>query len=256
MIDSHCHLYLEEYREDIDQVISKATSSGVSDFYLPAINSDTHASMIDLENKYPACHAMMGLHPCYVKENYQEEIKVVKDYLANRPFCAIGEIGLDYYWDTNFKEQQLNAFRIQIELALQYSIPIVIHSRNATRDCIEVVKPYAEKGLKGIFHCFGGTVEEANDIIHCGFLLGIGGVVTYKNSGLTEVLHQIDISHLVLETDAPYLTPVPYRGKRNESAYLVYIAQKIAEIKNLPVTEVERVTDSNTVSLFQTNRSS
>ncbi len=250
MIDSHCHLYLEEYSGDINQVISKAALAGVSAFYLPAINSDTHHSMLDLEKKFPACHSMMGLHPCYVKENFLNELQIVEEYLTQRSFCAIGEIGLDFYWDTTFKEQQYHAFHTQIEMALAYRIPIVIHSRNATRECIDVVKQYSQKGLKGIFHCFGGSMEEANDIISCGFLLGIGGVVTYKNSGLADVLVHIDTKHLVLETDAPYLTPVPFRGKRNESAFLTFIAQKIADLKNISVTEVERITDANVLDLF------
>ncbi len=254
MIDSHCHLYLQEFDKDIDQIFERALAARVFSFYLPAINSDTHASMLELEKKYAQCHSMMGLHPCYVKENFKDELKIADDYLAERAFCAIGEIGLDFYWDSTCKIQQYEAFHYQINKALQYQLPIVIHSRNATKECIEVVQQYKSKGLKGIFHCFGGTIEEAIDIISCNFLLGIGGVVTYKNSGLPEVLAHIDVKHLLLETDAPYLTPVPFRGKRNESSYISFIAKKIAEIKQITIEELEQKTDANAIVLFNQNK--
>lgn len=253
MIDSHCHLYLEEFEKDRNDVIGRATKAGVTHFYLPAINSETHISMLTMEKKFPVCHSMMGLHPCYVKENFKDELKIVADYLSQRAFCAIGEIGLDFYWDTTFKDQQYEAFHFQIQLAMQYKIPIVIHSRNATKECIDIIQTYAQQGLSGIFHCFGGSLEEANDIIDAGFLLGIGGVVTYKNAGLAEVLTDIDLKHIVLETDAPYLTPLPYRGKRNESSYLTFIAQKIADIKQVDVKEIEETTDDNARAIFRTN---
>lgn len=251
MIDTHCHLYVDEFKADIDDVMERAVSNGVDRFYLPAIDSSEHANMFLLEEKYPdKCMAMMGLHPCSVKENYLKEIEIVEEWLAKRRFAAIGEIGLDFYWDKTFIEQQYEAFRMQIELSLQYKLPIVIHTRNAMQQTIEVVEEFVSKGLRGIFHCFGGTFEEAKKITDVGFYLGIGGVVTYKNAGLAEVLEKIDLKYMVLETDAPYLTPVPFRGKRNESSYLLYIAAKLAQIKNVSVAEVDTITTANSQNIF------
>ncbi len=251
LIDTHCHLYSEEFTEDIGEVIQRATTEGVQKFYLPSIDSEAIASMLVLEQKYPKkCIAMMGLHPCYVKENYQEELEVVKQWLAKRNFAAIGEIGLDFYWDKTFIAQQYDAFRTQIEWSLQYKLPIVIHSRDAIQETINVVKEYAPRGIKGIFHCFGGNYENAKEIIDAGFYLGIGGVITYKNSGLGEILPRIDLQNIVLETDAPYLAPVPFRGKRNESSYLKYITEKLATIKNVSIEEVAAVTTANAEKIF------
>ena len=205
IVDTHCHLYLDEFKNDIAEVIKRAENEGIHKFYLPAIDSAEIENMLLLETKFPGkCMAMMGLHPCYVKENYLKELAVVKDWLAKRKFAAVGEIGLDFYWDKTFVTQQYEAFRLQIELALQYNLPIVIHSRDAMQECIDVVKEYKSTGIKGIFHCFGGTVENANEIIDAGFYLGIGGVLTYKKSGLAEVLDKIDLKHIMLETDSPY----------------------------------------------------
>ena len=249
--DTHCHLYSEEYSADIDAVIKRAETEGVNKFYLPAIDSTAHGQMIALEKKYPGqCIAMMGLHPCYVKENYKEELKLVEDWLTKRTFAAVGEIGLDFYWDKTFTEQQYEAFRIQIEWSLHYKLPIVIHTRNAMTETIAVVKEYAAKGINGIFHCFSGNYEDALEIIDMGFYLGIGGVITYKNSGLAEVIEKIDMQHLVLETDAPYLTPVPFRGKRNESSYLKYVVEKLALVKNMTVKEVAVATTANAQKIF------
>jgi TatD DNase family protein len=251
LIDTHCHLYSEELQQDIHQVIERAQSIGVQRFYLPAIDSNSHNAMLALEEKYPSiCIPMMGLHPCYVKENFKEELALVEQWLNNKKFVAIGEIGLDFYWDTTFSKQQYEAFELQMYWALQHNLPIVIHTRNAMQEAISIVKPFAEKGLKGIFHCFGDNIETANQIIDLGFLMGIGGVLTYKKSGLDETLKHVDLKHLVLETDAPYLTPVPFRGKRNESSYLEYIVQRLAEIKNLPVQEVAAITTANAEKIF------
>jgi len=251
LTDTHCHLYSEEFATDIDNVIERAQQEGVDKFYLPAIDSSTHQQMIDLEEKYPGkCIAMMGLHPCYVKENYAAELQQVEGWLAKRKFAAVGEIGLDFYWDKTFTTQQYQAFRTQIEWALQYQLPIVIHTRNAMAETIAVVKEYAGRGLTGIFHCFSGNAADAAAIIELGFYLGIGGVITYKNSGLTEVIDKIDLEHLVLETDAPYLTPVPFRGKRNESSYLKYVVEKLALVKNVPVAEVAAITTANAEKIF------
>lgn len=249
--DTHCHLYLPEFAEDMDAVMQRAFEKGVEKFYLPAVDSETLKAMFLLEKKFPEkCFAMIGLHPCSVKENYLDELKIVEDLLSQRKFAAVGEIGLDFYWDRSFEPQQYACFHTQIEWALQYNLPIVIHSRESMQQSIDVVKEHQHEKLKGIFHCFSGTAELAKQIIDLGFYLGIGGVVTYKKSGLTELLKKIDLKYIVLETDAPYLTPVPFRGKRNESSYLIYIAQKIAEIKNIKVEEVAAITTENAQKIF------
>ncbi len=251
LIDTHCHLYAEEFKEDRDAMIERAIQIGVEQFYLPAIDSTEIDGMLALEEKYPGvCIAMMGLHPCYVKENYKKELAIVQDWLSKRPFAAVGEIGLDFYWDTNFKEQQYEAFNLQMDWALAKKMPIVIHTRSAMQETIEMVKPYAAKGLKGIFHCFSGSYESALQISSMGFLLGIGGVITYKNAGLGEVVAKIGLEHLVLETDAPYLSPVPFRGKRNESSYLQYIVAKLSAIKKIPESEIAAITAANAEKLF------
>jgi TatD DNase family protein len=251
MIDTHCHLYTKEFNEDIGAVIQRASAIGVTKFYLPAIDKSCTESMNVLEEKYPnKCFAMAGLHPCSVNENYEEEIAHVKWQLQQRTFCGIGETGLDFYWDKTFIKQQYECLEIQIELALEYNIPLILHTRDALHETIEVIKKYKNTALTGIFHCFGGSLEQANDIIKTGFYMGIGGVLTYKNAGLAEILKHVDMQHLVLETDAPYLTPVPFRGKRNESSYLKYVAEKLAEVKNLSVEEVERITTENAEKIF------
>lgn len=251
LIDSHCHLYTTEFDEDRDFVIERAFNSGIKSLFFPAIDSSTHEKMIKIENNYPGkCFSMMGLHPCSVKSNWDEELTIAEGYLQKRPFVAIGEIGLDFYWDTTFAQEQIEVFNIQMQWALDYKLPIVIHTRNAIFQTINAVKPFAEKGLKGIFHCYGDSYEIAKEIIEMGFYLGIGGVVTYKKGGLENVLDKISLEHMVLETDAPYLTPVPFRGKRNESSYIKYIADKIAEIKNLPVEIVAKTTTHNAEKIF------
>lgn len=251
LIDTHCHLYLDEFSTDITEVIKRAEDEGVRKLFLPGIDSSEINNMLLLEERFPGqCIAMMGLHPCSVKENYIAELAIVQDWLAKRKFAAIGEIGLDFYWDKTFTEQQYAVFRRQIELSLQYKLPIVIHTRNAIRETIDVVKEFVPRGVKGIFHCFGGSIENAKEIIDAGFYLGIGGVLTYKNAGLAEVLDKIDLTYMVLETDAPYLSPVPFRGKRNESCYLKYVVEKLAQIKNVSVEEVGAVTTRNAEKIF------
>jgi TatD DNase family protein len=194
---------------------------------------------------------MAGLHPCSVKGNYKDELKIVEDLLGERSFAAIGEIGLDLYWDRTFEQQQHETFHQQIEWALHYDLPIVIHSRDSMEQCIDVVKQHQNGKLKGIFHCFTGSIELAKKITDLGFYLGIGGVITYKNSGLAETVKNISMDSIVLETDAPYLTPVPFRGKRNESSYIRYIAQKLADAKNIDITEVEKITTLNAEKIFK-----
>ena len=252
LIDTHCHLYVEEFKNDVDAVITRAQAQGVEQFYLPGIDSESIPAMLALEASYPGvCKAMMGLHPCYVKENYLQELNIVQHWLEQRDFPAIGEIGLDYYWDTSFKTQQQEAFETQMGWALERDLPIVIHTRNAMQETIEMVKPFAAKGLKGIFHCFSGSYESAKQIVDMGFLLGIGGVITYKNAGLPKALEQIGVAHLVLETDAPYLSPVPFRGKRNEPSYLMHIAESLAMVKGITVAELASLTTANAVALFK-----
>ena len=251
LIDTHCHLYSNEFSEDIHEVIKRAKATGVSKFYLPAIDSEHTEAMLALEAAYPdECIAMMGLHPCSVKDNYREELTKVKEWLAKRPFAAIGEIGLDFYWDKTHTQQQYDAFTIQMEWALGSDLPIVIHAREAMQETINAVKPFADKGLRGIFHCFGGSEEEAQQIIHLGFYLGIGGVLTYKKANLPEALKNISLAHIVLETDSPYLAPVPFRGKRNESSYLQYIVKLLAEVKNTTPEEVATITTANAKKIF------
>ena len=251
LIDSHCHLYAEEFTLDIEQIIKKATDEGVRSFYLPAIDSTTHTSMIALEKKFHGtCMSMMGLHPCSVKENYREELFLVEDWLSRRRFAAVGEIGLDFYWDKTFIREQYLSFRTQAELAIKYDLPVVIHTRNAMEETINLVKEFTPVGLRGIFHCFGGTLEQANEIINSGYYLGIGGVITYKNAGLAEVISKISLDHIVLETDAPYLSPAPFRGKRNESSYLKLIAEKVADVKKISLNEVAAITTANALRVF------
>lgn len=251
MTDTHCHIYLEEFEHDRAEMIDRAKKNGVTSCYLPAIDSTVIEAMLELEAKYPNyCFAMMGLHPCYVKENYKAELVTVEQWLGKRHFAAIGEIGLDFYWDTNYKEQQYMAFDTQMQWAVDKSMPIVIHTRNAMQETIERVKPFAKKGLKGIFHCFSGSYESAKQIVDMGFLLGIGGVLTYKNAGLGAVLEKIELEHMVLETDAPYLTPVPFRGKRNEPAYLQYVVDKLAAVKGVTIEQIAEITTANAEKIF------
>ena len=251
LIDTHAHLYVKEFDEDREDMINRALATGVEKMLLPSIDSSEIEAMLDLENKFPAhCFAMMGLHPCYVKENYEEELAIVSDWLSRRSFKAVGEIGLDLYWDKTFYKEQTDAFCRQIEWAKKYKIPISIHSREATNEAIEIVQSYKDENLRGVFHCFGGTIEQAQKIIDLDFYMGIGGVVTFKKAGVDILLKDISLEHLVLETDAPYLAPVPFRGKRNEASYIRFVAEKIAETKCISVTEVEQITSENAKKLF------
>ena len=250
-IDTHAHLYSSPLNENRELIIQNAINNGIDTIIMPAIDSDTLESMLELEAAYPNnCIAMMGLHPCSVKDNVQQELDIVEAQLKKRKFIAIGEIGLDYYWDKTFIQQQIEAFTIQMQWALEKQLPIVIHTRNAMGETIEAVKPFAKKGLRGIFHCFSGSQESAQQIISMGFHLGLGGVLTYKNAAVAEAIKEIPMSHLVLETDAPYLSPVPYRGKTNEPAFMIEVAKKLAEIKNIPLKEVAAITTNNAKEVF------
>ena len=251
LIDTHTHLYLKEFSADIDAVMERAANAGVAKFFLPAIDSEVVVDLLNFEAAYPGrCYAMMGLHPVSVKKNYKAELSIVERYVDERSFVAIGEIGIDLYWDTQFYEEQLDAFNRQMEMALHYKLPIVIHTRNAMRQTIDAVKPFAARGLTGIFHCFGDNYAIAKEITDMGFLLGIGGVLTYKKANVGESIKDIPLSCMVLETDAPYLTPVPYRGKRNESSYLTFIAQTLSEIKKVDIEQVAETTTLNAEKIF------
>ena len=251
MIDTHCHLYSEEFLADLNEVIDRAKKTGIEKVYLPAIDSSTHEAMIALADQHEGyCIPMMGLHPCYVESNYEDELKLVEDWLGKRKFAAIGEIGLDYYHSVEYKLQQIDAFSKQINMAIANNLPIVIHTRSSMDDCIRIVEEVGKGKITGIFHCFGGDERQAKKIIELGFMLGIGGVLTYKNAGLARVLESVPIESIVLETDAPYLTPVPFRGKRNEASYVQYVAEKISEIKKIPLEEVDNLTTANAKKIF------
>jgi TatD DNase family protein len=252
LIDTHCHLYLEELAGDLEEVMNRAFEEGVKRIYMPCIDSSHLERMLELQKTYAGtCYSMLGLHPCYVKDNYQQELEVIGKAIEQHQFAAIGEIGLDYYWDRSWDDQQMICFREQIALARRYALPIVIHSRNSMDAVLEVLTDEKPRGIRGIFHCFSGTYQNAKDVIECGLYLGIGGVVTYKNAGLAEVVAQVPLEHIVLETDAPYLTPVPFRGKRNESSYLKYVVQRIAEVKKISVDDVAAVTTANALKVFE-----
>lgn len=250
LIDTHTHLYQPAFDHDRAEMIERAKAIGVQRFYLPGIDSEVIDRMVQTEKEFAECVMMPGLHPCSVKEHYRQELDRVEALLRQRKFPALGEIGLDFYWDKTFAVQQMEAFRIQIEWALQYGLPIVIHTRNAMQETINVVREYAGRGLRGIFHCFSGSYESAKQIIDAGFVLGIGGVVTYKNAGLPEVLANIPLQHLVLETDAPYLTPVPFRGKRNESSYLQYVVAALANVYGVSEAEIAAATTHTAQSVM------
>jgi TatD DNase family protein len=251
LIDTHCHLYSKEFDRDREEMLHRAEKEGVGRFYLPMVDSGSRAALLNLEAAHPGrCIGMTGLHPCSVKEDYVAELRLVEEDLARRSWAAVGEIGLDFYWDRTFECQQYEAFHLQIEWAVRHHLPIVIHSRDSMKESIGVVKQHRAEGVKGIFHCFGSDVEDAMSIVELGMYLGIGGVVTYKNSSLPLVLREIPLDHIVLETDAPYLTPVPFRGKRNESAYLKYVVEKLAEIKGVTVEDVAAVTTANAEKIF------
>lgn len=253
MIDTHAHIYLKELEPERVAMIERAKAAGVQRIYMPAIDSSEMDSLLETEKQYPDyCLAMMGLHPCYVKENYLDELALVEKWLGKRRFAAVGEIGLDRYWDRSYDQQQIDAFRQQMEWALKYKLPVVIHTREAMEATIEEVAPFAGRGLRGIFHCFGGSSEQAEQIVKMGFCLGIGGVLTYKKSGLAEVLQSgsIPLDALVLETDSPYLSPVPYRGKKNEPAYMPLVAQRLAEVRGLELDEVIQRTTLRALEIF------
>ena len=254
LIDTHCHLYAPEFKADLTEILQRCETQNVNKILLPAVDSESHNDLLALLQQSTAAvtfFPMMGVHPCSITADFENELTIAYDFLQNTKykFCAVGEIGLDYHWDISFKKEQIIAFEKQIEWAIALDLPIAIHSRKSTYDCIEILKKYKGK-LRGVFHCFSGSIEEANEIIKLDFLLGIGGVVTFKNAGLREVVAALDLQHIVLETDAPYLAPTPYRGKRNEPSYIALVADEIATIKQMAINEVAAITTQNAEKLF------
>jgi TatD DNase family protein len=250
-IDTHTHLYASEFDADRTAVVEKAIQNGVTHFFLPNIDIHSIQPMLDLVWSFPNhCFPMMGLHPCSVDQHVEAHLFQIQKWFKKRKFYAIGEIGLDYYWSTEFKAEQIRAFRMQIQWAIQQDLPIVIHSRNSNEDVIAILKEMKHPRLRGIFHCFGGNAAQAAEVVDLGFLLGIGGVLTFKNGGLDKAIEDIPIEHLVLETDAPYLAPVPYRGKRNESFYILEVARKLAELKKVGLNQLAEITTQNAQRVF------
>ena len=252
LIDTHAHIYDEKFANDIDDMLEKCREAGVEQIYMPNIDHSSIDGMLELEHRYPEqCIPMMGLHPTSVKKDFEKELYIVEEWLNERRFAAVGEIGLDYYWDTSFAEQQQEAFRIQISWAKEHGRPIVIHTRDSFDDCIRIVEELHDEKLKGVFHCFTGTAEEARRIREIDFYVGLGGVSTFKNGGMDKVIPDLDLDHIVLETDSPYLAPAPHRGKRNEPTYIPLIAQKIADYRKTEIEEIAERTTSNALSLFR-----
>ncbi len=252
MIDTHSHLYLEEFRDDRQGMFDRARQAGVTRVYLPAINSESYEAMMETAAVSEGfCVPMMGLHPCYVETNYAKELELVEQRLQREKFAAIGEVGLDFYHSVEYREQQVEVFRHQIQLAIQYDLPIVIHSRSSLDECIKMIAEHGKGKVSGIFHCYGGDERQARKIIDLGFMLGIGGVVTYKNAGLATLVTRLPLESMVLETDAPYLAPVPFRGKRNETAYIRYVAEKVASLKGIDFEEVDEITTQNAKKIFR-----
>ena len=255
LIDTHTHLFSDQFSEDIDETLKRAFDADINKLFLPNIDEASIPAMLKLAENYPSnCFPMIGLHPCSVAADFEEVLARMKKLLSRHKFCAIGETGLDLHWDKSTLELQKEALKIQIEWAKDNELPIVIHARESYSELFQVFDEMNDDRLTGVFHCFTGTLEQAEHVIgYGGFKLGVGGVLTFKNSGLTDTLAQIDMKHLVLETDSPYLAPAPHRGKRNESAFLYYVASKLAEAKNLTVQQVAEMTTTNALDLFQIN---
>jgi TatD DNase family protein len=254
LIDTHTHLYLNAFNDDRGEVVARALADGVKYMLLPNIDSTSVKDMHALCDRFPEnCFPMMGLHPTSVKENFREELKMVEDLLASNNYFGVGETGIDLYWDQAWYREQVEAFNRQIDLAIAYDLPLIIHARESFTEIFRVLENRDTSGLRGVFHCFTGDVDQAKRAIALDFKLGIGGVLTYKNSGLDQVVSEIGLNELILETDAPYLSPVPHRGKRNESAYVLHVAEKLSEVLNISIEEVAKTTTSNTSKLFNMN---
>jgi TatD DNase family protein len=252
LTDTHAHIYTEEFDADREDMLIRSEDKGIEKIFMPNVDHSSIDRMMEVELKHSkSCFSMMGLHPCSVKKDFERELYIVEQWLNKRKFTAVGELGTDLHWDKTFWDQQKEAFKIQVNWAKQYNLPIVIHSRESIDETIELLEPQLDGKLTGIFHCFSGNLEQAKKIIAMGFYLGVGGVVTFKNGGLDKVLPDIDSKHLVLETDSPYLAPVPHRGKRNESAYIPIVADRVAELKKISVEELAQITTTNALSIFR-----
>jgi len=252
LIDTHSHIYLNQFDDDRAAMMQRASDAGVQKIFLPNINMESVQRVHDLSDQYPnRCFPMMGLHPCDVKEDYAEVLRQMRELFSQRKYIAVGEMGIDLYWDKTTLPMQVEAFKIQCAWAKELSLPIVIHARDSFNEIFEVLDEINDASLFGVFHCFTGTLEQAQKVLsYGGFKMGIGGVITYPKSGLADVVKDIPLEHLVLETDAPFLTPVPYRGKRNESAYVKFVAEKLAEAKGISLKEISEVTTNNALQLF------
>jgi TatD DNase family protein len=252
LIDTHSHIYSEEFDADRNEMILRAKENGITKIILPNIDTESLERMLALETQEPDfCFAAIGLHPTSVKADYENELEAVKQELKRRKYIAVGEIGIDLYWDKAFLKEQTTAFQTQIEWAIEYDLPIIIHVRDSFRETINAIGPYKGEKLRGVFHSFTGNAEDANEIFELGeFYIGINGIVTFKNSTLSQILPHIPLSRVLLETDAPYLAPVPFRGKRNESAYIAFVRDKLAEIYKTPIHEIDRITTQNSENLF------
>lgn len=251
MIDTHAHIYTDQFQEDVDEVIERALDSGVNKILMPNIDAASIDSMLLLEERYPnVCYPMMGLHPCSVTKEVEEQLTLIEKWLAKKSFLAIGEIGTDLYWDKSLWAEQKIAFNAQCEMALQYDLPIVIHCRETIDQTIDLVQAFKGKGLRGVFHCFTGSVEQGARITDMGFYLGLGGVSTFKNGGMDQVIPHLDRSRIILETDAPYLAPTPFRGKRNEPSYVFRVAETVAKYLHVSLQEVDQFTTVNANALF------
>ena len=251
LIDTHTHIYLPEFDADRDETIKRAVQAGVVILLMPNIDTDSVSAMLSAEQRYPGiCYPMIGLHPTSVKEDYLKQLEKLEDLTSNHEFCAIGEIGIDLYWDQSSLNNQIIAFKRQIAFALKSGLPVVVHSRNSFPEVFKALEEFKGSGLKGVFHAFTGTIQDADKALQMGFKLGIGGIVTYKNSGLDKVVIQAGPENIILETDSPYLSPVPYRGKRNESSYLCLINDKIAELTGFSSEKTAEITFANSVQLF------
>ena len=251
LIDTHAHIYLEEFDSDRSEVIERAHKVGVQQIVMPNIDKRSIERMLAVEaSTMNVCHSAIGLHPCSVKVDFENELKAVEEWLGKRPFVAIGEIGTDLYWDKSFWEQQKEAFIVQLQWAKKFGLPLIIHCRESLDETIELVGQHTDENLRGVFHCFSGSLAQANRVIELGFHLGIGGVATFKNGGLDKVLPDLSVDHLVLETDSPYLAPVPYRGKRNEPGYVSLVAERIASIMGISIETIATSTTKNAKLLF------
>lgn len=252
LIDTHAHLYLPEFEDDISEIVGLSKEAGVTKIFMPNIDSNSIESMLKIEETFPGyCISMMGLHPCYVKTDFKDELNAIEFWIKKRNFCAIGEIGIDLHWDKTFVDEQIIAFETQINWAKELDLPIIIHCRESIDMTIDLVEKHQDGNLKGIFHCFSGNLDHAKRIIDLEFLVGIGGVATFKNGGLDKVLPYLNLENIVLETDSPYLAPSPNRGKRNMPGYLPLIARRIAELMDTDVSEVARMTTSNALKIFE-----